>query len=315
MSRPEIRVVVGFVVASALFLGSNGLADAAFPGGNGKIIYSEYHHGKTAIYSVNSDGTNKRRLTHGKADSYSPSVSPNGKRIAFVSDRTGNDEIYLMRANGNHQRRLTKNHARDESPRFSPNGKGLLFLSERRHAGRRYCCKDQLFRMRADGSRVKVLSRKNLYAGAVSSPSGKKIVYAASGSRHRGGGIQLWVMRKDGFKEHQLTKTRGAFNYLPDFSPDGRWIVFSHEDEDPSSRFDLWLIKADGSNLHQLTDTHGKVEYDPAFSPDGTTIAYFGYFVGRMGHINLIRPDGSDQHQVRHTRNGFSPSWQPTPTR
>ena len=80
---------------------------------------------------MNADGSHQHRLTHNTAsDTYGPDFSPNGKRVAFSSDRDGNYEIYVMNADGSHQRRLTNNSALDLSPAFSPNGKKIAFESD-----------------------------------------------------------------------------------------------------------------------------------------------------------------------------------------
>ena len=72
------------------------------------------------IWLVNADGTGKRKLTTAPRDSWSPDWSPDGKRIAFASQRDGNYEIYVMNADGSDQRRLTRDPADDYHPVWSP---------------------------------------------------------------------------------------------------------------------------------------------------------------------------------------------------
>ena len=68
------------------------------------------------IYVMRADGTRVRRLTDSAGLDEGPVWSPDGTKIAFSSDRDGQQEIYVMDADGSNPRRLTANPARDESP-------------------------------------------------------------------------------------------------------------------------------------------------------------------------------------------------------
>ncbi len=79
------------------------------------------------IYVMDANGGNQRNLTNNPTDDRNPSWSPDGKRIAFTSDRDGNSEIYVMDADGGNQRNLTNNDRSDEDPSWSPDGKRITF--------------------------------------------------------------------------------------------------------------------------------------------------------------------------------------------
>ena len=83
---------------------------------------------------MKSDGSNVRRLTTNPGQDIRPRFSPDGRRIAFTSNRDGNYEIYLMNADGSGLVRLTNHSEQDDCACWHPTGRSLIVVSER--AGR-----------------------------------------------------------------------------------------------------------------------------------------------------------------------------------
>ncbi len=79
------------------------------------------------IHVMGADGANVKRLTSSLGVDMKPSWSPDGRRIAFRTQRDGNDEIYVMNADGTCQGNLTNDPVDDRSPAWSPDGRSIAF--------------------------------------------------------------------------------------------------------------------------------------------------------------------------------------------
>jgi TolB protein len=171
--------------------------------------------GKLQINSAGADGKGSKVLIPHKAFEESPRWSPDGKRLAWVSTRHGNQEIYSAAADGSDIKRLTNDVAADNSPAWSPDGKRLAFASAR--AGN-----FEIYTMDADGRNVRRLTKNRaLDYWPVWSPDGKRIAFTSN----RDGNYEIYVMNADGTGQRNLTRNRGQDNYAT-WSPDGKRIAF-----------------------------------------------------------------------------------------
>ncbi len=98
---------------------------------SGRQLAVVLSNGQTAadIYRVREDGSALRRLTKDNSIDIAPSWSPDGRQIAFVSDRTGAPQIYLMDADGGKVRRLTYEGSYNTHPAWSPDGRWIAYES------------------------------------------------------------------------------------------------------------------------------------------------------------------------------------------
>jgi TolB protein len=240
-------------------------------------------------------------------------------RLAFSSDRTGNQEIYLISEDGSQARQLT-NDPRYESfwARISPDRQRILFY--RRPAGVRgenYIV-TSLWMINADGSSLRELRPVGtdgweLQGHAEWSPDGRQLVMGGGPEARP----QLFITDADGTHPRQVTQ-RGAMAIDPSWSPDGSRLVFVSRPTStcPVTRFEIFTMPVDGGPATQLTNDSYR-DHDPYYSPDGRFITWSretdpDLYAPGIGAWNmlLMRVDGADQRRLTDDRNlSAAPRW------
>jgi Tol biopolymer transport system component len=165
----------------------------------------------------------RHALTDNDAYDAECAFSPDGKRIVFCSNRTGDPELFLMDADGGNVKQLTHSPGYDGGPFFSPDGKSIVWRTDRKQ-------KDLLQIHVADLVGDKLVNEKaltedqNVNWAPYWHPDGQHIVYTTSMHGHQN--YEIYLMRRDGSHKTRITFTEG-FDGLPAISPDGKWLMWS----------------------------------------------------------------------------------------
>ncbi len=191
------------------------------------------------IYTSKPDGSDLKRLTNNKFYDAEATVSPDGTKIVYTSNKSGDLELYVMNVDGSNEVQVTDGLGYDGGAFFSPDSKRLVFRSSRPKTD------------------AEVLEYKELLADGLVAPTE----------------MELYVCDIDGKNLQQVTNL-GKANWAPFFHPSGEKIVFSSNHQSEFGfPFNLFMIDVDGSNLEKLT--FGKTfESFPMFSPDGKKIVF-----------------------------------------
>lgn len=274
-------------VAALVVLAGLAQPDAAKPASlppSGAILFSSLAPRGWDVYLAGV-GAEARRLTDHQALDYNASFSPDGQRIALVSERDGNLELYSVNRDGSDLKRLTSDFALDDHPAWSPDGNKIAFCSTRQPASMPGKPWNAIYVMNADGSDVRRISPKDApdYSPAWS-PAGDWIACASGEGTPRApretaqaGGADLYVMKPDGSERKLVVKNGG----WPAFSADGQSLYFHRvvgaETKSPDSegqaakqqeKWGIWRVNVDGSDLERITPADVEA-YTPRVSADG----------------------------------------------
>ena len=199
-------------------------------------IYPEYD-----IYTSTPDGKNIKKLTDTPGYDAEATVSPDGKKIIFTSERDGDLELYSMDKNGKNVKRLTNEVGYDGGAFYSPDSKMIVYR----------------------GSHPKTETEIKRYKELL----GQHLIVPTT--------FEVWVMNADGSGKKQVTNLNAA-SFAPYFTPDGKRIIFCTNffaTDKGKRNFDLAMINIDGSGLQRITYNESFDGF-PMFSPDGKKLVF-----------------------------------------
>ena len=259
-----------------------------------QLIYSSTRHRQTAdIYRQRIDGSAITQLTDDENNDVMPVLSPDGKTIAFASDRSGNWDLYLMDADGGPAVQLTNDRTHDIHPSFSPDGKHLVYSSLSDRTGQW-----QLVVIDVANPTTKRYIGHGLFPQW--SPKGDTILYQRA--RERGTRwFSVWTVELDDRGEAgsptEIVWSSEFACITPSWSPDGKAVVFctvtnpeADTQGDRPAQSDVWIAKADGSGRTKMT--RGKfANLQPVWSGDNAIYFVSNRATNGVENIWALDPD------------------------
>lgn len=260
--------------------------------GDPPILFTKQINNVDNLYLITSDGKLQKITDHSRKDS-SPMASPDGKYIAFTSERVGWWKIWLMNVENNSFKQLTTSRSAEYAPCWSPNGKQIVFVTSRDGNA-------ELYTMSATGQNLRNITQNPANDNLPSWGADNRIYYSTKIE----GFFQIAAINPDGSDRQIITEGK-THKYMPQLSPNQKRLLFY---SDAGNNSDVYIMNINGSGIQRLTD-HPLLDIRPRWSPDGQKIVFERGNKQDNQHIFIMNADGSAKRQLTTADYNYAPSF------
>ena len=191
------------------------------------------------IFMADLDGNIVKQLTNAKGYDAEATLSPDGNKMIYTSDKDGDLELYIMDLTTGKEKRITNTLGYDGGAWFSPDGKKIIWRASRPR------------------TEAEIKEYKELLAEHLVAPTN----------------MEVWVADADGSNARQVTSF-GQANWAPTYMPDSKHIIFaSNHEYKRGFPFNIYTVNEDGTGLKKVSRDKGFDAF-PMFSPDGKKVVF-----------------------------------------
>ena len=247
---------------------------------------------------ADADGMNAQTLLKSKQPIISPSWSPDGKELAYVSFETKKPVVYVQNILSGARRAAANFKGSNSAPAWSPDGNRLAVVLT-------VDGNSQIYTLNArDGSGLtRVTNSQGIDTEPTFTPDGTRIVFVSD----RAGGPQIYSTPVNGGPATRITY-EGNYNVSPHISPDGKYMTFVRRE---SGNFRTMVQELSAGQANSVSDTND--DESPSFAPNGKMVLFASTQGGR-GVLYCVTRDGLSKSRLTTTGGSVQePAWGPFP--
>jgi len=263
-----------------------------------KITYVVKRGTRYELQVADADGFNAQTVLASQEPIMSPSWSPDGSRLAYVSFDQKKPIVVVQNLAQGTTKIVAAHRGNNSAPAWSPDGRFLAVALSKDGL-------TQVYKISAEGGEAQRLTDSpGIDTQPAFSPDGQWIAFTSD----RGGSPQIYRMPAAGGPATRLT-FEGTYNVGPRYSPDGKTIAYVSRD---SGKFRISTMELANGQVQVLTD--GTLDDSPTFAPNGKMILYEAS-VGGRGQLAAVSGDGRVRQRLTSAAGDVQdPAWGPMPT-